>query len=194
MYEGCTDFKSARSGNKEDNGIILDLRNYPRNLGLKDFSKFLYPEKKEFIKVLLPLKGNPSFGEYNAEAPLKIISNPFKVGKKNSNYYKGKIVLLVNRRTGSMSEYYGMAIQQSPNCITIGEQTMGAVMNIHSVILPDKQAFYFTGMGAFYPNGEGVQRKGLRIDHNIIESATNYNPKLYIEKAVAIIQNDIANN
>jgi C-terminal processing protease CtpA/Prc len=176
--------------NKDDDGIILDLRNYPRNLRIKDFSKLLYPENKEFIKVLLPLKGNPSLGEYNAEAPLKIVSNPFKVGKKNSNYYKGKIVLLVNRQTGSMAEYFGMAIQQSPNCVTIGEQTMGAVMNITSAILPDKQEFYFTGTGAFYPNGEGVQRNGLRIDYYIKESAVNYNSELYIEKAVEIIKNN----
>tara|TARA_R110000868_G_scaffold385339_4_gene653191 strand:+ start:84 stop:1772 length:1689 start_codon:yes stop_codon:yes gene_type:complete len=176
--------------NKGDDGIILDLRNYPRNLRIKDFSKLLYPEKREFIKVLLPLKGNPSLGEYNAEAPLKFVSNPFEVGKKNSNYYKGKIVLLVNRQTGSMAEYFGMAIQQSPNCVTIGEQTMGAVMNITSAILPDKQEFYFTGTGAFYPNGEGVQRKGLKIDYYIKESATMYNSKLYIERAVKIIEND----
>lgn len=176
--------------NKDNDGIILDLRNYPKNLRINDFSKLLYPENKEFIKVLLPLKDNPSLGEYNAEAPLKIVSNPFKVGKKSSNYFKGKIILLVNRQTGSMAEYYGMAIQQSPNCVTIGEQTMGAVMNITSAILPDKQEFYFTGTGAFYPNGEGVQRKGLNIDYYIKESATMYNSKLYIERAVKIIEND----
>jgi C-terminal processing protease CtpA/Prc len=176
--------------NKNDAGIILDLRNYPRNLSLRDFSKLLYPEKKEFIKVLLPLKNTPSLGEYNAEAPLKIISDPFKVGKKNSNHYKGKIVLLVNRQTGSMAEYFGMAIQQSPNCITIGEQTMGAVMNITSAVLPDKQEFYFTGIGAFYPNGENVQRKGLRINHYLTESASHYDPQLYIKKAVEIIENN----
>ena len=88
-----------------------------------------------------------------------------------------------------MAEYYGMAIQQSPNCITIGEQTMGSVMNITSAMLPDKQEFYFTGTGAFYPNGECVQRKGLHIDYYIKESAANYNSELYIENAVKIIEN-----
>jgi len=182
-------FSKIFKANKADDGIILDLRNYPRNLHLKDFSKILYPESKEFIKILLPLKGNPSYGEYNTEAPLKIISNPFKVGKKNSNYFKGKIVLLVNRQTGSMAEYFGMAIQQSPNCTTIGEQTMGAVMNITSAVLPDKQEFYFTGTGAFYPNGESAQRKGLHVDYHIKESALNYNPDLYIQSAAKIIEN-----
>ncbi len=174
--------------NKDDKGIILDLRNYPKRIDLGDLSKILFPESKEFVKVLMPLKDHPSIGEYNAEASLKLIHQPFKVGRKNSDYFKGKIILLVNRQTGSMTEYLGMAIQQSPNCYTIGEQTMGAVMNITSAFLPDKQEFYFTSMGAFYPNGEVVQRKGLRIDLYINESATNYSPNLYIEKAVELIE------
>jgi len=185
------EFSSVFKESMQDDGIILDLRNYPRNIKLKDFSKFLYPKRKEYVKVLLPLKGNPSMGEYNAEAPLKMIANPFKIGKKNANYYKGKIILLVDRKTGSQAEWFGMAIQQSPNCITIGHQTMGAVMNITSAILPDKQEFYFTGAGAFYPNGESVQRKGLRIDYPIKESCVNYNSELYIEQAVKIIESGI---
>jgi len=182
------EFSKVLKENENDDGIILDLRNYPRNLKLKDFSKHLFPEKKEFIKILIPLDKAPSLGEYPASAPLKFISNPFEIGKRNSNYFKGKIILLVNRQTGSMAEYFGMAIQQSPNCITIGEQTMGAVMNITSAILPDKQEFYFTGIGAFYPNGDMVQRKGLYIDYYIKESIKNYDSKLYIDKAIKIIK------
>ncbi len=184
-------FAKVFKENKNDEAIILDLRNYPKHLRIKDFSKVLFPNKKTFIKVLLPVKSNPSYGELGINAPLKIIADPFKVGKKNSNYYKGKIVLLVNRKTGSMAEYFGMAIQQSPNCITIGEQTMGAVMNIASATLPDKQKFYFTGAGAFYPNGDRVQRNGLKIDYYIKESAINYNPNLYIEQAIKIIKKSI---
>lgn len=183
------EFSKVFKNNHNDKAIILDLRNYPKHVDLSDFSKFLYPDKKEFIKILLPLKGHPSLGEYDAEAPLKLVKDPFSVGKRNNNYYKGQIILLVNRITGSMAEYFGMAIQQAPNCITIGEQTMGAVMNITAAKLPDQQEFYFTGIGAFYPNGEHVQRKGLRIDHYITESALQYNPNLYIEKAVQIIEN-----
>ncbi|CAM1341834.1 S41 family peptidase [Tenacibaculum aestuarii] len=182
------EFSKVLKENENDDGIILDLRNYPRNLKLKDFSKYLFPEKKEFIKILIPLDKAPSLGEYPASAPLKFISNPFEIGKNNSNYFKGKIILLVNRQTGSMAEYFGMAIQQSPNCITIGEQTMGAVMNITSAILPDKQEFYFTGIGAFYPNGDMVQRKGLHIDYYIKENIKDYDSKPYIDKAVTIIK------
>jgi C-terminal processing protease CtpA/Prc len=82
-----------------------------------------------------------------------------------------------------------MLIQQSPNCITIGEQTAGAVMNISSSILPDNQQFYFTGLGAFYPDGTGLQRKGLKIDYQIKGSVSNFDTELYINEAVKIIEN-----
>lgn len=170
-------------------GLILDLRNYPREISNSDLANYLYPEKKMFLRVLFPIKNNPAYGEYDGDAPLKIIADPFKSGHNNPDYYKGKIILLVNNITQSRSEFLGMAIQQSPNCITIGEQTAGAVMNVVPYTMPDKTTADFTGLGAFYPNGEGVQRKGLHIDYYVKESATNYDPELYIKEAVKIIEN-----
>lgn len=167
-------------------GIIIDLRNYPTMISEDDLSRYLYPEKKTFVKVLAPFK--PSVGEYDMKAPLRLIKNPFSSGSKNSKYFKGKIVLLVNRRTLSKAEYFGMLIQQSPNCITIGEQTGGAVMNRIQITLSDKTTIDYTGMGAFYPNDIGVQRNGLKLDYEIKENAINFNPNKYIEEAIKIIE------
>lgn len=167
-------------------GIIIDLRNYPTKVNEDDIAKYLYPKKKVFVKILAPSK--PSYGKYDMQAPLKILKNPFATGSKNSRFYKGQIVLLVNRSTGSRSEYFGMVIQQSPNCITIGEQTVGAVMNRNEITLSDKTTIDFTGMGAFYPNDIEVQRNGLKLDVEVQESAINYNPNKYIEEAIKIIE------
>jgi carboxyl-terminal processing protease len=167
-------------------GIIIDLRNYPTLFSEDDLSKYLYPDKRTFVKVLAPFK--PSIGEYDMKAPLRLIKNPFSIGSKNSKYYKGKIVLLVNRRTLSKAEYFGMLIQQSPNCITIGEQTGGAVMNRIEITLSDKTTIDYTGLGAFYPNDIGVQRNGLKLDYEIKENAINFNPNKYIEEAIKIIE------
>lgn len=169
-------------------GLILDLRNYPKNFVSADIAKYLYPKKKEFIKVLAAIENNPSYGEYDNEAPLKLIMDPFKAGDNNPDYYKGKVLLLVNRRTQSKAEFIGMEIQQSPNCVTIGEQTAGSVMNIVQYLMPDNTKVNFTGQGAFYPKGEGVQRYGLHIDHYIKESAKNYDPELYVKEAIRLIE------
>jgi C-terminal processing protease CtpA/Prc len=179
------ELKTAFKSFENSKAIIIDLRNYPSHIHGAMLADYLYPNKKKYLNVLGP--SSPAYGEYNFESPLKFIKDPFAAGKKNSKYYKGKIVLLVDRKTASKAEHMSMIIQQSPNCITVGEQTFGAVMNRHEVILIDKTSIDFTGMGAFYPNDEGVQRNGLKIDYKVKESAKNYNPNQYIEEAIKII-------
>jgi len=99
------ELKSAFDLYANKKGIIIDLRNYPTKVNEDDVAKYLYPEKKVFVKVLAPSK--PSYGLYAMQAPLRILKNPFAAGSKNKKYYKGKIVLLVNRRTLSRAEYFG---------------------------------------------------------------------------------------
>ena len=180
------ELKTAFKSFENYKGLIIDLRNYPEFISEADIADYLYPKKMKFLKVLGPLF--PSFAANDIEAPLKIVTDPFAAGKNNTRYFKGKVLLLVDRKTASKAEFIGMAIQQSPNCITIGEQTFGAVMNRTEIILMDKTTIDFTGMGAFYPNDIGVQRNGLKIDYEVKESAINYNPNQYIEEAIKIIK------
>lgn len=169
-------------------GVVIDLRNYPRKIGPSEMAKYLYPEKSKFLKILVASK--PSYGIYDSNPALSIFINPFKAGKRNNDYFKGKVILLVDRSTASMAEFIGMAIQASPNCITIGEQTFGAVMNRNEVPLKDGTTIDYTGVGAFYPDDEGVQRQGLRIDHYVQESAKHYQSDLYLKKALNLIKDE----
>tara|TARA_R110002051_G_C8769485_1_gene503511 strand:+ start:33081 stop:34709 length:1629 start_codon:yes stop_codon:yes gene_type:complete len=169
-------------------GIVIDLRNYPTNITAFDVAKHLYPKEKIFLKGLASVQ--PAYGKYDFKPALNIINNPFKVGKNTKNYYKGIVVLLVDRTTASKAEWIGMAIQASPNCTTIGEQTFGAVMNRNTIKLLDATTIDFTGVGAFYPNDEGVQRKGLKLDLEIKEKALNYDDNLYIATAIKLINDN----
>ena len=181
-----SELKKAFKSFKNTKGIIIDLRNYPTNLKATDVPYFLYPKKKVFIKILS--SDGPAIGKYDTQSALKIFKNPFAAGRGNKNYYKGKVILLVDRNTGSMAEYFAMAIQNSPNCITIGEQTFGAVMNRTEVVLKDKTKIDFTGLGSFYPNDLNVQRQGLKINYKVKEKAKGNNIYEYIDKAIKIIQ------
>lgn len=175
---------------KDKRAIILDLRNYPSNIRDTDLSGFLYPRKKKYLKVLFPIEGKPSYGDPDGKAPLRLIMDPFKTGSRNKNYYKGKVVLLVDRNTMSKAEFLAMAIQGAPNVITIGEQTAGAPLNIWTYTLSDGQTASFTGLGGFYPNGPGVQGRGVAVDHVITESALHYDPELYLKEALKIIEEE----
>ena len=94
----------------------------------------------------------------------------------------------MDRSTMSKAEWLAMAIQGAPNVTTIGEQTAGAPLNIWTYTLADGQTASFTGLGGFYPDGRGVQREGVALDHVITESALNYDPELYLKQALKIIE------
>lgn len=172
---------------KDTHGIIIDLRNYPKFLQYYDVPKYILPKRTQFLKVLGPVL--PSYAAYNIKAPMRFLLNPFKVGRKNSNYYQGKIILLVDASTSSNAEYIAMTIQSAPNCITMGTQTFGAVMNRNEVILSDNTTIDFTGMGAFYPDTNvEVQRNGLKIDVEIHTSTAQYQEDVFVEKAIALLR------
>jgi len=168
-------------------GLIIDLRSYPKTGA--EIADYLYPEKKVFVKVLLPQ--SPSVGEYEAKSPLRAVSDPFAAGGKNENNYKGKVVLLVDRGTASQGEWLGMMVQNVPGCVTIGEQTFGAVMNRVTIKLLDKTSVDFTFAGAFYPDGTGVQRTGLKVDIPVKECAKSFNPNLYMEEALKVFEQKV---
>jgi C-terminal processing protease CtpA/Prc len=170
-------------------GLIIDLRNYPKSINEQDIAAYLYPKRKEFIKILFPLKNKPSLCEYDGKGTIDFIKDPFLAGGANEDYYKGKVILLVDSKTQSNAEYIGMAIQGAPNCITIGEQTAGSAMNVVEYTMSDATKIYFTGLGAFYPDGTEVQRNGLKIDIQVKLSAKNIDFDAYIKKATNLIEN-----
>lgn len=182
------DIKKAFEAFSNTNGIIIDLRNYPKNISGDDITKYTYPDRKEFIKVLSPLGNRPSLASFGKPS-ISIIIDPFKSGGKNSKYYNKKIILLVDQTTQSKAEYIGMAIQASPTCITVGETTAGSVMNIAIFKLPDGTEFRFTALGGFYPDGTGVQRNGVKIDHYVKETTSNFIQDQYILKGIELIKN-----
>jgi C-terminal processing protease CtpA/Prc len=179
------ELKAAFTKFENSKGIVIDLRNYPGNIS-HELPKYLYPNKKTYVNIINPVA--PGYSVYNYRSWLHKILNPFSAGHNNKKYYKGKVVLLVNRVTGSHAESIAMEVQQAPDCITIGEQTFGAVMNRKRLPLMDNTTIDYTHSGAFYPDGTGVQRNGIKIDVQIKESAKNYNPNLYSEEAIKIIE------
>lgn len=185
-YINKDELKTAFKDFRDKKGIILDLRNYPRNISASTLPEFLYPRKKQFVEVLTP--SLPAYGQPDTKAALRIIKDPFSAGRRNRNYYKGKVILLVDRKTLSNAEWIGMAIQAAPNVITIGEQTGGAVLNRNGIQLMDNTSIDFTKAGAFYPSGKNVQGTGLKIDLEIEESAQGYNEDLYLETAIGLIE------
>ncbi|MDR7856759.1 S41 family peptidase [Tissierella sp.] len=166
---------------KNTKGLIIDLRCYPSEFIVFTLGSYLVPEKSEFAKITTGSTFDP--GVFRMKTPIK-------VGKKNLDYYKGKVVIIVNEETQSQAEYTAMAFKTAPNVTVIGSTTAGADGNVSEFYLPGKIYTMISGIGIYYPNGGETQRIGIVPDievHPTIEGIKEGRDEL-LEKAIEIIK------
>lgn len=140
---------------KDTDGIIVDLRYYPSDMIAYTMPNYLLPEETVFSKLTIPNKAIP--GEF-------IFTEDITVGKNNKDYYKGKIVVIINECTQSNAEFTAMALRKSPNAVVIGENSIGADGNMANITLPGGIRTTITGIGVYTPEGFETQRIGIKPD------------------------------
>ena len=154
--------------------IIIDIRNYPKGV-LYEVSKYLLPKPTDFVKIFAPNIVRP--GQF-------IWTKTIQTGINNDEYYRGKVVLLVNEQTQSHAEFTAMCLQVSPNIVTVGSTTAGTDGNVSYVFLPGGIRTFFTGVGIVYPDGIYTQQIGIKIDTIveplIIDVQNNYDRLLEV--------------
>lgn len=140
---------------KNTQAIIFDVRNRPT---YTDFlvSEYLNPEPKPILRLLYQDLSYP--GRYYFSDEME------ECGKINTDYYKGKVIVLVNSGTHSFGEQTAMSLQTAPNATVIGSQTSGADgPNYYFKIIKGFDSS-FTSAGVFYPNKKETQRIGIVPD------------------------------
>lgn len=144
--------------------LIIDLRAYPAEYDVlhKLLPTFFFSQVREAAEVLLPQAHRPG-GFIRTTVSTRKTSDPDKL-------YKGKVVLLVNAHSQSMSEYFTMFLQTIPGPVTVGSQTAGADGDVTRIQLP-YASFNITGAGICYPDGTNAQRNGVKIDKVVEPSA-----------------------
>lgn len=144
--------------------LIIDLRAYPAEYDVlhKLLPTFFFSQAREAAEVLLPQAHRPG-GFIRTTVSTRKTSDPDKL-------YKGKVVLLVNAHSQSMSEYFTMFLQTIPGFVTVGSQTAGADGDVTRIQLP-YASFNITGAGICYPDGTNAQRNGVKIDKVVEPSA-----------------------
>jgi len=136
-------------------GIVIDIRNYPADFMTFEMAKYIKPASSPFVKFTNGNIENPGLFTFKYN-----VSN----GEKNKDYYKGKIVILVDERTQSSAEYQTMALRTAPNAIVMGSQTAGADGNVSMIYFPGGFGSYISGIGVFYPDGKETQGIGIVPD------------------------------
>nr|WP_315026692.1 S41 family peptidase [uncultured Chryseobacterium sp.] len=137
---------------KSTKAIIFDLRNYPNQV-IEPLSQLLLPEISTYYLFTFPETNYPG----------KFYSRKNIIGRKNPEYYKGIIVVLVNESTQSQAETTTMMLKQHPKAKVIGSNTSGANGDVIIFKIADLDT-RFTGLGAYYPDGKETQRIGIIPD------------------------------
>jgi C-terminal processing protease CtpA/Prc len=149
------DVKNMMEELKNTKAIIFDDRKRPE---YTDFliNEYLNQEPKEFARDLYQDLSLPGRYIWNKEIQ--------SCGKINPDYYKGKVIVLVNSETFSFGEQTAMSLQTAPNVTTIGTQTSGADGANYYFSIINGFDSSFTSSGIFYPNKKETQRVGVAID------------------------------
>ncbi|AZB10306.1 hypothetical protein EG344_16490 [Chryseobacterium sp. G0162] len=137
---------------KSAESIIFDLRNYPK-LTIIPLSELLLPQSTTYYQFNFPETNYPG----------KFYSRKNNIGRKNPDYYKGNVIVLVDENTQSQAETTTMMFKQHPKSKVIGSNTSGANGDIIKFKIADLDTC-FTGLGAYYPDGRETQRIGIIPD------------------------------
>lgn len=136
-------------------GIIIDLRNYPSDFILYSLSNYLLPKKEVFSMVTME--------NYAVPGEFAFVGN-MEAGADNPDYYKGKVMILINECSQSQAEFSVMAFRLAPNAQVIGSRSIGADGDIVAFMLPGGIQTMFSGIGIYNPDGSETQRVGLTPD------------------------------
>jgi C-terminal processing protease CtpA/Prc len=137
---------------KSTESIIIDSRNYPK-MTILPLSKLFLPDNTVYYQFMFPETNYLS----------KFYSRKNSIGRKNSEYYKGNVVILVDENTQSQAETTVMMFKQHPKAKVIGSYTSGANGDVIRFNIADLETS-FTGLGAYYPDGKETQRIGIIPD------------------------------
>lgn len=150
----------------QQKAIIFDMRGYPQWSGFM----YTYLYKKfgsldhRFAKYVKADLNN--IGTYNWINSPEVYNNANVVPEHV--FYKGKVVIIVNARTRSLSEWNTMSLQSMfPQAVTIGEQTSGGDGDVKHFNIPGNYNIHFTGNAIYYNDGTSAQGVGVKIDKKI---------------------------
>ncbi|MFY7666728.1 S41 family peptidase [Flavobacterium sp.] len=167
---------------RKSKALIIDARNYPSDFPLEVLSRYLLPKKIAFAK----------FTNTNLKRPGTFtFTKPMFTGIRNRDYYKGKVIILVNEQTQSSAEFHAMAYQTHPNAIIVGTTTAAADGNVSNLVLPGGIYSSFTGIGVYYPDGRETQRIGIVPDVDVKPTVQDIEAgrDTILEKAIEIAKN-----
>jgi len=151
---GTHDLTVIKSDLMNSKGIIIDLRSYPAYATLQALAELLIsPDTPAFQRSIA-----------SVEQPGTFYIDGFDTPAVANEYYKGKVVLLVNEISWSRAEYAALVLSAAPNATVIGSTTAGSPGDTSQIILPGNVSTLITGVAYMHPDGTETQGAGIVPD------------------------------
>lgn len=165
---------------KNTKAIILDMRNYPCDL-LYQIADYLLPHRIGCTRTTSVEQNFPGVIKWN---------DIQYFGKENPDYYKGKVIVLINEKTVSMGESIVAILHYCPDVIFVGSPTAGSDGPISTLVLPGAVHVRFTGDGFYFANKKAVQNIGIVPDVNVsvTKRGVDLNIDELLQKALDIVK------
>jgi carboxyl-terminal processing protease len=151
-----TEVDSMMTNINSSQGIIFDMRNYPKKTSSHILSYLISEPVTPVIGVIPDFTYPGKFqwiNFYECDPQLDV-----------KKCYKGEVVVLVNEWTQSQAEWAVMEFKSSPNCTVIGSQTAGSDGHISEIQFLSGDRTVISSVGVFYPDSTETQRIGIMPD------------------------------
>lgn len=152
---------------------------------------------KEIDKLIIDLRGNPG-GLLSSV----VETTGYLVGPKNIIYtenknedrkdysakvnqvYKGKLCILVNKKSASASEAMTAALKDYDRATVVGTNTFGKGIVQTTYTLKDGTGYKLTTNEYFSPKGNSIHKLGVKPDYEVKDE------KLQLEKAIDLLKKE----
>ncbi len=141
---------------KDTDGIVFDLRGYPKFWITRDLMGRLIKESSRSTIFDVPNVQGPNLSERRFERGQSTVQPYLAL-----NYLK-PIVVLINQNTQSMPEDFCIYLTNAKRATFVGLGTTGTNGNITFIYLPGGGAMTFTGMRVLFGDGSRFQNIGIK--------------------------------
>ncbi|RFP20071.1 peptidase S41 [Duganella sp. BJB480] len=135
-------------------GLIIDIRNYPSDFMPFVLGPYFIDKPTKFVRFTAGDLSNPGGFKWGPELTIA----------PKAAHYPGKVMILVDEKSQSQSEYTAMALRVGARAKVVGSTTAGADGNVSSIPLPGGLRTMISGIGVFYPDKRPTQRVGIIPD------------------------------
>ncbi len=187
MYFNPMDVIQMTKSFEKVQGLIIDMRGYPKHFFAPDIMKWLSGSNEVFAALATTTLRQPGvFQITNRPTTNDYI---FTDLKDLSSRYQGELILLVNEHTQSQAEFLTMLLMTYPNTTMIGSTTAGTDGDITKLMLPGKIPVTFSSVGVYFPDGRVAQQDGITPQLNAVPTIAGIREGRdeVLEKAIAIL-------